>query len=405
MRMKSRFVLAGLIAVGAVLLNSCTSTNGTATPTGTGFMWVVSQGDQLVRSFNINLSTGVASEVGAGAPTGLGPIAIALTPDASALFVANRDDNTISAYSVNSDGSLPTPCPPPKAANCNAVAASTVAGTPLAVAVDPSGKFLFVANQANQALFPPPNTPDTISVFAIQVTTLTSVGSFASTGNGPAALAASPVGNFLYVANAFTSTVSILSYDSNGVLTQDPTSPVSLCTNCTNPAGLAFSRCSGTTTVTTNCPTATPPGYLFVANNGSSNISVYSACIQVTTACPAANGTLSQISGSPVAAGPHPVSFLVNPARDQVYAVDTSVNQISEYQYSSATGLLTSLSPATASTGSSPLTGGITSDGNWAFVPNNGASNVSGYSIGPGGQLATGTSITLVGQPSAVLIR
>lgn len=402
MRMKSRFVLAGLIGVVAVLLNSCTGTNGTATATGTGFMWVVSLGDQMVTSFNIDLSTGVASQVGTGVPTGLGPIAIALTPNATALFVANRDDNTISAYSLNSDGSLNVPC---STANCNVVTASPVAGTPLSLAVDPSGKFLFVANQANQGLFPPPNTPDTISVFSIQGTALTAVGSFASTGNGPAALAASPSGNFLYVANAFTSTLSILSYDGNGVLTEDLTSPVSLCTNCTNPTGLTFSRCAGTTTVTTNCPTAAPPAYLYVANNGSSNLSIYSACIQVTTACPTANGTLSEISGSPVGAGPHPVSFLVNPARNQLYAVDTSVNQVSEYQYNPATGLLTFLSPATASTGTSPLTGGITSDGNWAFIPNNGASNVSGYSIGPGGQLATGTAITLVGQPSAVLIR
>jgi 6-phosphogluconolactonase len=340
MRMKSRFVLAGLIGVVAVLLNSCTGTNGTATATGTGFMWVVSLGDQMVTSFNIDLSTGVASQVGTGVPTGLGPIAIALTPNATALFVANRDDNTISAYSLNSDGSLNVPC---STANCNVVTASPVAGTPLSLAVDPSGKFLFVANQANQGLFPPPNTPDTISVFSIQGTALTAVGSFASTGNGPAALAASPSGNFLYVANAFTSTLSILSYDGNGVLTEDLTSPVSLCTNCTNPTGLTFSRCAGTTTVTTNCPTVAPPAYLYVANNGSSNLSIYSACIQVTTACPTANGTLSEISGSPVGAGPHPVSFLVNPARNQLYAVDTSVNQVSEYQYNPGTGLLTFL--------------------------------------------------------------
>jgi 6-phosphogluconolactonase (cycloisomerase 2 family) len=407
MRMRSRFGLAGLVGLIAVLLNSCTATHGPATTgASTGFMWVASQGDQLVTFFNINLSSGVASEVGTGAPTGLGPVAIAFAPSAGALFVANRDDNTISYYALNSDGSLPTPCPPPKAANCNTIAAGPVAGTPVALAVDPSGKFLFVANQASQLVYSPPNTPDTVAVFTIgSGGALTAAGFFASTGNGPAALAAPPAGNFLYVANQFTSTVSILSYSSTGVLTEDPTSPVSLCTNCTNPTGLAFSRCAGATAVTTNCATVAPPAYLYVANNGSNNISIYSACIQATTACPAANGTLSQTSGSPVGAGPHPVSFLVNPARNQLYAVDNSVNQVSEYQYSPATGLLTPLSPATASTGSSPLSGGITTDGNWAFVPNNGASNVSAYTIGPAGQLATGTQINLVGQPSAVLIQ
>jgi DNA-binding beta-propeller fold protein YncE len=400
MRMKSRFVLAGLVGLIAVLLNSCTATHGVgATGTGTGFMWVVTQGDQLVTSFNISLSTGAATQVGSGVPTGLGPIAIAIAPNATGMFVANRDDNTISAYTVNSDGSLAVPC---STANCNVVAASPAAGTPLALAIDPSGKFLFVANQANQGLFPPPNTPDTVTVFSISGTTLAPVGAFASTGNGPAALAASPTGNFLYVANQFTSTVSILSYSSTGVLTEDPTSPVTV---GTNPTGLAFSRCAGTTTTTTNCPTAAPLSYLYVANTGSNDLSLFSACIQVTSACPSVNGTLTQIAGSPVGAGTRPVSFLINPARDLVYAVDSGSFQASEYHYSSATGLLSPLSPATSSTGASPLTGGVTSDGNWVFIPDNGGSNLSFYGIGAQGQLNIGNPITLLGQPSAVLIR
>lgn len=401
MRMKSRIVLAGFIGLFAVILNSCTTTNNTITNPTTGFMWITTQGDQLVTSYTINLTTGAASQVGSSVATGLGPIAIAITPAGDALFIANRDDNTIGAYSLNSDGSLPNSCPSPKPSNCNTVPAGPVAGTPVALAVDPAGKFLFVANQAKQAVFPPPNTPDTVAVFSIQGTTLTPVGSFASVGNGPAALVASPTGNFLYVANQFTSTVSILSYDSSGTLTVDPTSPVTV---GTNPSGLALSRCSGTTKATTVCPTTAPPAYLFVANTGSNDISIFSACIQVTTACPSANGTLTQM-GTTVGAGTRPTSFLVNPARNLVYAVDNGSFQVSEYRYSSATGALTALSPATASTGASPLPGGITSDGNWVFIPNNGGSSVSAFSIGPAGQLGVSTAITLLGQPSAVLIR
>jgi DNA-binding beta-propeller fold protein YncE len=409
MRMKSRWVLAGLIGVAAVLLNSCTNSNGTGPNSGTGFMWVVTQGDQKVNSYNISLSSGAVGQVGTSQPTGLGPIAIALTPAGDALFVANRDDNTISYYKVNSDGSLPVPCPSPQPANCNTVVAGPVAGTPVALAVDPSGKFLFVANQASQGVFPPPNTPDTVAVFSIQSGVLSPVGSFLSTGNGPSALAASPTGNFLYVANRFTSTVSILSYDANGTLTQDATSPVTV---GANPAGLSFSRCLGTTTATTTCPTAAPPGYLFVANSGSNDITILSACTQVTTACPSADGTLTPIAGSPVSSsGTGPVSFIVDPVLDFVYAVNNGSFQVSQYRYSPATGLLTLLSPPTISTGSSPLTGAITSDGHRVFVPNSGGSSVFAYTLNPStqttptGQLAVGTGINLLGQPSAVLIR
>jgi 6-phosphogluconolactonase (cycloisomerase 2 family) len=142
-----------------------------------------------------------------------------------------------------------------------------------------------------------------------------------------------------------------------------------------------------------------------VANTGSNNVSIFSVCIQITTACPSANGTLTPIGGSPVTAGVGPISFMVNSARDLVYVVDNGSFQITQYQYNSATGLLTTLSPATVSTGASPVTGGITSDGNWVFVPNNGGSSLSVYGVGIGGLLNVGTAIPLVGQPSAVLIR
>jgi len=401
--MKSRFVLAGWVGLLALVSGSCSNTNSVVTGTGTGFLWVLTQGDQMVTAYNVSLANGVAGQVGTSVPTGAGPIAIAITPAGDALFVANRDDNTVSAYTVNTDGSLIFPC---SAVGCNKFAASPVAGTPLALAIDPAGKFLFVANQASQSLFPPPPlSPDSVTVFSIQGAALTYVGAFPSIGNGPAGLVASPNGNYLYVANQYASTVSILSYDINGTLTQAPTSPITV---GTNPSGLAFSRCAGTTTatITTNdCPTAAPPGYLFVANTGSNNVSIFSACTQITTACPSANGTLTQIPGSPVPAGVGPISFMVNQARDLVYVVDHGSFQITQYQYNSASGFLNALSPATASTGASPLTGGITSDGNWIFIPNNGGSSLSVYAVGVGGQLNTGTAVPLVGQPSAVLIR
>jgi 6-phosphogluconolactonase (cycloisomerase 2 family) len=238
--------------------------------------------------------------------------------------------------------------------------------------------------------------------------TASPTGSFVSqnpnnaTGAGPVAVLASPVGNFLYVANQFNSTLSIFSYDPNGFLTPNATSPA---TAGTNPAGLAFSRCAGTTQVNTDCPAAAPPGYLFVANSGSNNISVFSACIQVTTTCPSADGTLAQIVNSPTGAGTRPISFMVSPARDLVYAVDSGSSQVSEYKYSPATGALSGQSPASISTGASPLTGAITQDGNWVFVPNNGGSSLSGFGVSTSGALSVGTSITLAGQPSAVLIR
>ena len=74
MRMKSALgLLVAAISIGAML--SCTSSSGGAT--GTGFVWIATEGDQQVRAFNINLSSGSVSQVGSARATGAQPSAIA----------------------------------------------------------------------------------------------------------------------------------------------------------------------------------------------------------------------------------------------------------------------------------------------------------------------------------------
>jgi DNA-binding beta-propeller fold protein YncE len=93
MKLKSVWGLSvAAVSIGAML--SCSSSNpGGAT--GTGFIWIATEGDQQVRAFNINLSNGSIGQVGNSQPTGVQPSAMALTPDGKTLFVANTSDNTI----------------------------------------------------------------------------------------------------------------------------------------------------------------------------------------------------------------------------------------------------------------------------------------------------------------------
>src|ERR1019366_2670753 len=119
------------------------------------------------------------------------------------------------SYTVNPDGTL--------TASGSAVTAGT---TPVAMAVDSGGKILYVANQGD---FADPAS-GTISVFGIQGTTLSQSGSVSTatpgvlSGTGPVSLAITSNGNYLYVANQFTNTVSAYSVNS-GALTLVPGSP------------------------------------------------------------------------------------------------------------------------------------------------------------------------------------
>lgn len=415
MVMKSRWVLAVLAVVAIAGFNSCSSSSKTSIST-TSFMWVATQGDQMVRSYTVSLTSGVISQVGSAVATGHQPTAMALAPDGTTLFIVNSGDNNVSVYSVKSDGSL----------TASGTPAST-GQTPIALAVDHAGKFLFVANQGTFA----DNTSGSISVFSISSGALSLVGvpvqtqtALASGGSGPSALAISPGANFLYVANQFTNGVLGFSYDSNGNLTplasQLPTNPCGAWapTYCvpagTNPSGLAFSRCAGisTATPTAACPAADDDN-LFVANAGSNNISIFAACIQQSGTCATPDGSLTEIpSGSPVGAGVGPSTILIDPAADFVYAVDRGSNQVSAYKYSPATGALGT--NGAASTGASAFSAGITANqsnttttSNWIYVTNNGASSLSAFRIGGAGgltALSAGT-IPIQGQPSAILVK
>jgi 6-phosphogluconolactonase (cycloisomerase 2 family) len=404
MGMKSRWVLIVLATAPVFVLNSCSSNK--VSPT-TSFMWVATQGDQMVRSYTISQNNGAINPIGTnGTPvaTGAQPQAMIITPDGKAMFIANAG-GTITGYTINGDGTLRAAGSP---VNAGAV--------PVALVADPASKFLFVANQGSASDV----TSGTISVFAISGTNLTPVGNPVPTelpgdvsGSGPSGLAVSPVGSYLYVANQFSNNVQSYSYDASGNLAL-----INTYTAGTNPTGLAFSRCAGITssTATVNC-TVGDDNNLFVSNSGSNNISIFSACIQVSATCggggTAPDGTLTEIpSKSPVAAGVGPATIFVNPTSDFVYAVDRGSSQVSEYQYSPATGVLTPL--ATGSAGASVFSGGVTSNianntstFNWVVATNNGSSNLSAFQVVATGKLIAPSSnlYAVQGQPSAILLR
>jgi YVTN family beta-propeller protein len=340
MRMKLRFLAGALVLLALGILAGCTTAsnnNGSSQP---GFLYVTAAGNASISSFSIDLGTGDLTLTGSSAATGASPTALALTPAFDAIFVANGQGSgqpgTISSYSTGSSGGSPK-------ATGNSVNAGI---NPTHLAIDAAGKFLFVANEG---IFSDP-TSGTISVFAISGTSLSEVtGSpfqvaplnSTTTGVGPGWLAVTPDGKYLYVANRFANTVSAFSISSSGVLTEVGGSPYTV---GTAPAGLAI----------------TPDGgFLYVANSSSNNLSAFAICNQVVLNCPnpslGPDGTLTAISGSPIAVTVEPVAIAVTPDDKYLYVVNHTSSQISEFSISSGSGGLTALSSAAISTGTNPV--------------------------------------------------
>jgi 6-phosphogluconolactonase len=140
--------------------------------------------------------------------TGNSPLGLDIDTTGSHLYTANKQDNSISTFTINSDGSL-------------AVLGSAIGESftgPVALLIDKSGKFLYVANQgsSNVAAY---------NVGSDGGLTLLS-GSPFSTGSQPSVLATDSSGQFFFV--GYSSAIQAFTLSSgSGSLTSIATYSVS----------------------------------------------------------------------------------------------------------------------------------------------------------------------------------
>ena len=431
---KLRSILPALAVVTTIACNG--RSNNSHSPSLANYLWIATQNDQMVRSYAIDQANGSISAVGGGGAqaTGMHPVAIALAPDRTTLFVANSGDNTVSVYAVNVDGSLASAGTPVAAGN-----------TPVAMAVDSTYNLLFVADQASDSIMvfsitmvPPNLTSDTLilkSSFPIQTPA-------ASGGSGPAALAITPLSFScvdnrtqtpvvqkclaLYAANQIAGTVTAYDYfvdksgnfvkgsiDLSGNFIVGGTVAGSPYPAGTNPSALAFSYCAGVNSASGVTPCqAADANSLLVSNLGSNDLAVFLACVQLPCQSgeSSPDGTLASMSSLGLT-GSGPTAVLVSPTSNFIYVVESGSNQVSSYQYDTANGTLGVLG-TTSLTGSSTFSGGITpntSNGlnstNWVVTTSPGG--LSTLRIGSDGRLTASSAgpYSIQGQPSAILIK
>lgn len=176
--------------------------NIAVSPSG-GFLYVTGTGfPGYIEAFSLN--QGVPSVI-PGSPfvTGTGPYGLAIAAGGGFLYTANKLDNSISEFTINSDGSLTQ--------FSNSPIGEQYAG-PLALLIDRSGKYMFVANQAST----------NVAAYSIGTTgglNLLTNSPFA-TGAEPSVLAIDTGGKYLFVGNQSTPKVQSFNLDTgSGTLT------------------------------------------------------------------------------------------------------------------------------------------------------------------------------------------
>jgi 6-phosphogluconolactonase (cycloisomerase 2 family) len=404
--MKYRVLVGLLVLSGLGVWVSCGGSGSTSTPAnpgvvGTGAVYIATQGDNLISSFLLDRAAGKVTTNGNGVATGSLPSAGITTPAGDAIFILNKNSNDISRYTVKTDGTLTAVTPN----------ISTGGTNPVAMAMDGAGKFLFVLNQGTAGA----RNAGSVEVFSIAasaaLTDVTAGVSKATALDNASAIAVTPDGKYLYVTDSVVSTILGYSVDGGGGLTvladftapQAPSGPPANTPGI--PGGMPIVNATTPMALLTSLddpqkPSANPI-FLYVANVGTGQISVYEICDKPSLNCSNSGkdpGDLLEITGSPFASGGEPISMvMVNPAvltppsGTFLYAADHKQNRVLQYSVSPVTGGLTALSPPAVSTGSEPVWVGAFRNGQYVFAANNGSQSVSGYIITDptAGQLTT----------------
>jgi len=395
--MSTRFAwLLGTVALVVLAIGGLVACGSKYSTSSDGLVIVGSQGSALIQTFSFSLANGHIAGVSNPPLTPGIPTAIVLDPAgayAYTIVAANsavtNSSTGIAAFKVNSNGSM------------TAVGSVVSDPNPVALAMDSSGKFLFVAE----------GLMGLVNVYGVSAGTLTPVPGTFTFVNGTgfqtpniAALAPTPTvlpsngingiqnsvcsdtGNnaptteYLYAADSVNNVVWEFSVDTStgalgnpGILASVPSFAAG-----SVPSGVAVDPCNR---------------FVYVSNQTSNNVSAYTMCNGSTTqssTCQATDGRLVAVTGSPFsltggANGPGPM--LVDPFGNYVYVVDVKSNMVSPFHISPVSGSLTAGS--VAATGQQPTAIAIRSDDNWLFVTNYAGATLSQYAITPASGVLT----------------
>jgi 6-phosphogluconolactonase (cycloisomerase 2 family) len=148
-----------------------------------------------------------------------------------------------------------------------------------------------------------------------------------------------------------------------------------------------------------NSAAAPPPGnvagFAYVANQGSDNVSAYT--INATT------GELSEVAGSPFAAGDFPTSVSVDPSGKFAYVANSTSDNLSAYTINTTTGALSEVAGSPFAAGFSPRSIAVDPSGRFAYVAGTG---VSAYTINAatGALTSVGTAVAAGTSPRSITV-
>jgi 6-phosphogluconolactonase (cycloisomerase 2 family) len=304
------------------------------------YAYTANTGDNSVSTFSVDSTTGRLTFIG-NVSAGLTPKSVTVDPSGKFVYVANQDtsakswtDSSISQYTIGLNGSL-IPMSPAEVAT---------GADPYTIIVDPTGKYAYATNE----------TDNTVSQYTIGagggLTPMTPAK--VATGKSPYSITIDPSGKYAYVANSQDGTISQYIVGSGGGLIPMSTATVA---TVSNPYTISVD----------------PLGKY--AYGGGTKFAI------------GGDGSLSFI-GNGIGGGLLTITA-IDPTGKYFYQTNMNTDTVSQYTIG-LNGVRTAMTPATVATGSGPVSIIVDPSGQFVYVSNFGSTgSISQYSIGAGGAL------------------
>ncbi len=333
------------------------------------FAYVTGPGTNEVFQFQMHSNGSITALSLPQSPVGSNPVAVVIHPPGDFAYIANFSGNNVTLLDVNKGNgqlSVPvntSPIPPPTPANIF----NTGTG-PIAIAISPAAPFLYVANQGSGDISAFTIDPKNGNLGAVSGSPFV-----IAVGSHPRSIAISPKGDLLFVADPALGKVGVFSISSTGVLAQAAGSPFAVGAGATpsfvtaepsgrfayvsDPAhnavlglsaGAALTPISGSPFAAGAQPqglTTDPQGaLLYAANSGSNNVSGF--------VIDSSSGALGAVNGSPFAtSGKGPIFAAASSTF--LYVADNTTNDVAVFAIGS-NGTLAAITGSPLNVATSP---------------------------------------------------
>ncbi|MBV9607970.1 MAG: choice-of-anchor D domain-containing protein, partial [Acidobacteria bacterium] len=315
------------------------------------FAYVANQKDSNISGYNVDSAGNLTLLPSSPFATDAGPRSLALDFTGSLLFSVNYDAQDVIGYTIDPvTGALSA------VTNSSFATAIPPESFPTAVAVDPSGRFAYVAKFGTNDI-----SGFQVDPFLHTLLPLNAPAQTFPTGTGPAAIAIDPTGQFAYVACSLSNAVFAYSIDPvTGALNALATSPFAA---GSSPISLAVDSTGK---------------FVYTANFGSNDVSGY--------LIDPSSGALTAMSASPFLAGIVPTSITVDPSARFAFVTNgnsstNTGNVVREFVIDPKSGLLSPTSGTAFATNQNPSAVVVDPSGHYAYVTNADSGNISAFNI------------------------